>query len=228
MVNNIQNQTIVETWNEIYDQTVGDTGSNLTFTNIPLQSMNIAPNTNYSIDWASQIGAAALLGKFFNGTAQARQDPGGIWYDTDYVQDIWLHWDDLSALVSNVALSMTNNIRQTRPAPINVRYTGTGTQDELFVVVRWQWLSLPVALVLLSIFFLILEMLQTWRGHIRVWKNSPLALLFCGVDARIKLDARGGLDRPAGLDDETTGLQAFLTEEDGFWEFRSGDSTASE
>jgi hypothetical protein len=169
----------------------------------------------------------AAISTFFNGTAHASLQDEPI-YSTDFVQNIWLQSDNLSALVSNISLSMTNDIRQAWPAPISVRYTGTGTRDELFVVVRWQWLSLPVALVLLSIFFLILEMLQTWRGHIRVWKNSPLALLFCGVDARIKLDARGGLDRPAGLNDETTGLQALLTEEDGFWEFRSGDSTASE
>ena len=171
--------------------------------------------------------AGKLLKKFFNGTAQARESSDPI-YDTDFIQNIWLQWDNLSALVSNVALSMTNNIRQTRPAPISVRYTGTGTQDELFVVVRWQWLSLPATLVFLSVLFLISEMLQTWKDHVRVWKNSALALLFCGIDARIKTEARGGLDRPAGLDDVTTGLQALLVEEDGYWEFRSGDSAASE
>jgi hypothetical protein len=168
----------------------------------------------------------AAISRFFEGTVHASLQDEPI-YSTDFVQNIWLQSDNLSALVSNISISMTNDIRQTWPAPISVRYTGTGTQDELFVVVRWQWLSLPVTLVSLSVLFLISEMLQTWKDRIRVWKNSALALLFCDVDARIKTGARGGLDKPAGLDDETTGLQALLVEENGFWEFRYSDSAAA-
>ena len=48
VVNNIQNQTVVETWSEIVNDLTGD----LNFTNIP-RSMNTDPNTNYTVSSTS-------------------------------------------------------------------------------------------------------------------------------------------------------------------------------
>ncbi|KAH0845429.1 hypothetical protein FOPE_11293 [Fonsecaea pedrosoi] len=56
--------------------------------------------------------------------------------------------------------------------------TGTTLHNQAVIVVRWPWISYPLALVVLGLTGLFLTMFSTHRNHMPVWKESTLPLLF--------------------------------------------------
>ncbi|KAL5358280.1 hypothetical protein BJX96DRAFT_163644 [Aspergillus floccosus] len=83
---------------------------------------------------------------------------------------------DISSVFESIATALTNNART------NVCKTaaqGTTWMVQSFVAVRWQWLTLPAFLLVLSTSFLIATIVQTRNQYI--WKTSPLALLFSDI-----------------------------------------------
>ncbi|KAI9738284.1 MAG: hypothetical protein M1834_008782 [Cirrosporium novae-zelandiae] len=64
---------------------------------------------------------------------------------------------------------------------------GTVYENATCVHVRWGWIALPAALLLLTIIFLLLTIIQTsLDGPGLVWKSSTLALLFNGLDTNTR------------------------------------------
>jgi len=74
---------------------------------------------------------------------------------------------DLDEWKSRIAQTMTNAIRVSFPAPVNNRYTGTMSQMEPFIHVRWAWLTFPILMVLSSLVFLVASIVQTRRLRVR-------------------------------------------------------------
>jgi len=58
---------------------------------------------------------------------------------------------------------------------------GVVWEDQTIVVVRWAWLSLPGALLALTVLYLGLTMAGSIGGRGTVWKSNTLALLFHGL-----------------------------------------------
>ena len=56
--------------------------------------------------------------------------------------------------------------------------SGTVWVQKQFVTVRWAWLALPIALLVLAILFLLASFVQTRRRGVGLWQSSPLALFF--------------------------------------------------
>lgn len=79
---------------------------------------------------------------------------------------------------------------------------------------------LPIALVLFSVSFLIVTILETRGSNVNAWKSSALALLFLDVGQGIKSSARDKMDEVNGLKDVAEKSQVVLREEDGLWGFR--------
>jgi hypothetical protein len=69
-------------------------------------------------------------------------------------------------------------------------FAGTAFTDKTFVVVRWAWLSLPFALNVLGLAFLILTAVYTKRHQVPLWKTSAFALLYHGLDEQLLDDRR--------------------------------------
>jgi hypothetical protein len=53
---------------------------------------------------------------------------------------------------------------------------------EVYIAVRWPWLALSGTLLMLTLLFFALVVAQSAKGGVAVWKSSPLALLFHGLD----------------------------------------------
>ncbi|KAI4162381.1 MAG: hypothetical protein LQ342_003947 [Letrouitia transgressa] len=101
----------------------------------------------------------------------------GPTFSSDVIQALY-KTDNLTALIDNLAHSMSNNIRQQNDTTPNVN--GTAWRTETFVQVRWAWFSFPATLVIASLFFLVVSIWETAHRDILVWKASCLALLFRG------------------------------------------------
>jgi hypothetical protein len=237
MTNNVQNQTTVRTWNTInpllpneWDTTTPQPGAanetafelgngyNITFVNAP-SHMNVNPKSLYSINVRSYNATREALTAIFQGTVQVNYK-GGTEYSTDYIQAIWNQWDDMNHLLSNVALSMTNNIRRTSPALPDSMYAGTAYRDILLVNVRWQWITLPSALVLLSVVFMFSIIIESRRNGVFPWKDSTLAFLVLGMDGTLNKAAQEGMDKPDGILKAVGKSRVVLSEDNGLWGFK--------
>jgi hypothetical protein len=122
----------------------------------------------------------------------------------DIIRVLWQL--DIDALFSNLAASMTRNVRevdwddQTYSGgylePVKGAGTANGTAwvPEVYIQVRWPWLILPITLVALTILFLTLTVVETARSKVEVWKSSPVPLLFHGLEnteaTRLRLAAQ--------------------------------------
>jgi hypothetical protein len=70
---------------------------------------------------------------------------------------------------------------------------------ETFVYVKWPWLTMPIALVALSILFLIATMILNSRKRALAWKSNSLALLFHGLEGVEMREAGEGVGRMDGI-----------------------------
>ena len=91
--------------------------------------------------------------------------------------------ETLNAYIDGLANTMTAVIRKYGDAPSATRVHGTAYAVRTCVRVRWPWLSLPGALLVLAALFLLFTIFNTAKRHELGWKSSPVALLFHGLEA---------------------------------------------
>jgi hypothetical protein len=93
----------------------------------------------------------------------------------------------ISAFAADLASSMTTAIRNWGATELNW-VQGKEFKIETCIAVQWSWVILPASLVLVSIEFLLLTI---WSSPSRKsqqgpWKSSSLAVLFHGLDGRVR------------------------------------------
>lgn len=82
---------------------------------------------------------------------------------------------------------MTVRIRQSPDAFDLPAISGNAWRNETCIGVRWPWLAYPVALLNLTISFLLATIVQSEAySRKQIWKSSPLALLFHGLDNELR------------------------------------------
>ncbi|BDD55211.1 hypothetical protein MAP00_000757 [Monascus purpureus] len=74
---------------------------------------------------------------------------------------------------------MTDTLRSGRNTQLAY---GKVSQPVIFVEVQWEWLTLPFAVAVGAILFLIFTVWSTCRAQVVLWKTSMLALLFHHLD----------------------------------------------
>jgi hypothetical protein len=77
--------------------------------------------------------------------------------------------------------TVSTNLIQTRANPDNDLIYGHAYGHETYVRVNWAWFAMPLALIFLSILFLLLTALQS-AGKSYLFKTSLLAVLFHGLE----------------------------------------------
>ena len=124
----------------------------------------------------------SFMAEMFTGTGGISSN--GSAFSSDVIQALYLA-DNLTSRIHNVAVSMTNNIRQQNDSLSNTA-NGTAWATETFVHVRWGWFALPAAMVILSLIFLIGSIVETSYREVPVWKASNIAVLFHGQSMDLK------------------------------------------
>ena len=112
---------------------------------------------------------------------------------------------------SNIATSMTNVLRSYGNGSGNDTVFGAAYSTEVYINVRWQWLTLAVVSLTASSIFLGTVMVISRRNHIPVWKSSSLAMLFHGIDERGGL---GPLDEVQAMEVRATNMKVALRDEE--------------
>jgi hypothetical protein len=99
-------------------------------------------------------------------------------------------------MFSNIAKAMTTFIRtdgNTQEQAIQadgIRYdlspmepvAGTAWTSEVYIRIRWPWLTFLSSILLLTILFLVLTIHQSSRYKVAAWKSEPLALIYHGLE----------------------------------------------
>ena len=118
----------------------------------------------------------------------------------------WLPPNNISLHMKRLATALTNELRSSSSKEM---VPGWAFSVENFVDVRWQWLSLPLGLLLSSAVFLLLTIMKTSREikvsreqgtvGVGVWKTSAIATLLYGLpdemQEKIKSSTSAGTPR---------------------------------
>ena len=117
---------------------------------------------------------------------------------------------NLTALVQDIADSMTPQIRTADVANANSYYAPTMIAPVTVVRVRWLWLAYSLALVLAGLLVLALTMYSTSRRKVRPWKGHRIPLLLADIDDTLCARAQGRLGCRTGLDDRLGAVRVRL------------------
>lgn len=91
---------------------------------------------------------------------------------------------NLTLYMSRLADTMTNGLRLYSTDMVEGKSYG----EETYIEVRWEWLVLPVGLLVLAFIFLVATMIHTSTemNAMGVWKNSAIATLLYGLPDEIQ------------------------------------------
>lgn len=102
----------------------------------------------------------------------------------------WLAPNNISRHMERLAESMTNVLRS---SDSKIMVEGKAYSIKTFISVKWEWLTFPIALLLLSLAFLVSTIVKTSKDtETGVWKTSSMPTLIYSLpeDARGKFTAQ--------------------------------------
>lgn len=90
--------------------------------------------------------------------------------------------ESLNSTFQNISQSITTYMRERGNANHSEPVRGIVLHGQTCLEVRWGWLALPAALVVLTLLFFIAMIIQTrpTGNRAQIWKSSPLALMYHG------------------------------------------------
>jgi len=93
----------------------------------------------------------------------------------------WLVPENMSHHLGRMSIALTDVIRSSTAS--NEMLKGQAFDEEVYVEVRWAWLSLPVALLLISFVFLLATVVKSAseKDQVSIRKNSAIATLLYGL-----------------------------------------------
>jgi hypothetical protein len=116
-----------------------------------------------------------------------------------YPENYWIPANGRTQdFVKRLATAMTNVIRSNTNS--NTMFAGEAHDLWVFVEARWEWLTLPVSLLVLSFVFLLATIIRSSREHdqVGVWKSSAIANILYGLppEMREKIAAKSQTGTP--------------------------------
>ncbi|CAH0051659.1 unnamed protein product [Clonostachys solani] len=195
---------VAEKWHKA-NRTTGanDPTSNVTFTDIPA-SFNADSKDTYGLGYMQMYGMESYFKTIVQGNVSADGTVGTKSSSTDYAEGLHNGFDDISSWMERLTRSMTNeartsgNVTTTRnnrsSQDKSERYSGTALSNQAMFYVRWTWIIYPAAVVLISVLYLVLEIVRTASMHdVRPWKDDPLMPLYLDLDEQLKQQVYQGL-----------------------------------
>jgi hypothetical protein len=177
--------------------TIDNIPANLSIPGVP-QSYNFSLPANSSVflvSWNAQGSLEKGLRQFFNTSFEVYRDNSSKWHSHSLNGDVteYLAQNDVGSSVKSVALSLSQYLRTSHENTL-YNVTGFATHVATIVNVTWAWVTLPLALVLASIAFLVATMYMS--SEKMLWKSSNTALLLYGQNSK---DAEKGNAKKSDL-----------------------------
>ena len=143
-----------------------------------LQKPYKTDNCTYNVNWLSRLSMANSLQPLLHGSGALGMANRPSWTSNTVhaLYGLYGNFTDINSVFQSLASTLTVNARSNI---CQYNTDGVPWTDQSFVQVRWRWMILPGAMVVLSMIFLAITVVHTRNQYI--WKSSPLALLFSEV-----------------------------------------------
>lgn len=213
VVNGVLNDTIKDVWNQVeeHSQQISENATDLerqmqhladyfTFTEYP-DSFNVQESDEFVVypgvmpamqhfvnsTITGNLEWALLEGKF-GLPATSNEYAEAFWHNFYWAED-WIHV---------VAEALTTGVRRNRDSP--EFYPGTVHGSEVIVVVRWEWFAYPAAIILVTILYLVAEIVRTRMiDNVLPWKDDALLPLCMDLDPGLRDQALDGVNESNGI-----------------------------
>ncbi|KAJ0333781.1 hypothetical protein COL922a_010517 [Colletotrichum nupharicola] len=169
----ILKEEVVEAWSEARFDVNSDQG---TFQNLP-DSLFADPDEEFTV-----VDPFTLWD--FDGNASittSKNKVSGTFADERTTRGQAIHeaFGDMDSFIAKIARSLSNDVRaNSTPTMHGAWYRGTSYKSQITIVVQWPWITFQVVMVLLSVFYLVAEMIRTARKpDVRPWKDDALVPL---------------------------------------------------
>ncbi len=146
-------------------------------------------NQTFSLSNDSHMSIVNYLKDFFTGNIigdpswgfNASSDAMRAFSHVEEISDnrVIVGLEDVPSLTGNLTNNLNVHMRQA--ADVNSSAIGTAWKTESYVLVRWQWLSFPIALLFLTLIFLVTTIMRNCQNKVPLWKSSTTALLLHGL-----------------------------------------------
>lgn len=183
--------------------------------------------TNFSIGVATQAMFEQFLRTFFTGNVSTSMAQSDLTFSSDFMaalvpsrssspHGIGTTLTNVPELITNISQSITTRMRQTARNDPTAHILGAAYELDSFVHVRWKWLTLPLALLLLTLIFLLAAIRTSAQPEVLLWKSSSIALLFHGLSEE-RREAGCWVERRAELHEIAGGMKVRLVKTDRGW-----------
>ena len=120
----------------------------------------------------------------------------------------------INQLATAMGQSMTVNMR-TRPDNM-ILVQGTAFQGLSVVRIHWPWISMPIALLALTLLLLMLTICSTRKHRLEAWRNDALAMVLHGIDPGVR-QRMGPLNKLKDMEEIAEKTELVLGVERGSW-----------
>ena len=135
-------------------------------------------NTTFRVSRLAAQAMTSFMSSTFTGSGGINVTGTGSAFSSDVIHALY-DTENFSVRVSNLATSMTNNIRQQNNSGSDP-CSGLAMKTETYVKVRWAWFAYPAAVLVLSLVYLAGTIIESTQRDVDIWKSSNIALLFHG------------------------------------------------
>ncbi|KAL6721585.1 hypothetical protein ACLMJK_000689 [Lecanora helva] len=135
-------------------------------------------NSTFKVASIAAKAMNSFMSTTFTGSGGINSTTSGSAFSSDVVHALY-DTVDYSDRIENLAVSMSNNIRQQNDGNSSP-FKGLAYQSETYVKVRWPWFSYPATLVLASLLYLFGTIVETTYRDVLIWKSYNMVMLFHG------------------------------------------------
>jgi hypothetical protein len=153
------------------------------------RSHSVVSNNVYTVDNVTAANHLVIFGDMFR-SYYTDAGPSGTpmlrfkdFWPGAYLRELpfnpWQTPNNVSHHLQRMATAMTNVIRSSESREM---VQGAAYEKVIFIHIRWEWLSFPIILLVLSLVFLVATIIKTsGNDATAVWKTSAMPALICSL-----------------------------------------------
>ena len=207
----VVSQKVLSTWRN--DSATGGDGSDLIYVPPTSFSKSLGKPKVFNVTHVAAKAMKSFMSETFTGSGGLNGSESA--FSSDVIQSLY-STQNLTKRIENLAISMSNNIREQNDSAGNAQ--GIAWENETYVHVRWKWFTFPAILLFFSVFFLIGAIFETTYRDIKVWKSSNLALLFHGRSLELSNHNQSPLNKISEMAERANNTKIELIEApEGNW-----------
>lgn len=151
-------------------------------TSSPNQTFTIIPEAWVGLENVAGMFQGIISGATIGEASGSLDSVLALYYGETTTNGIYKRYDaDIGLVMSNVARSMTKNLRENAD-PIDNMVHGQAHEVQAYLYVRWGWIALPAGLYAATLVLLLSTIVLTARSRVPVWKTSVYPLLRARVE----------------------------------------------